>query len=74
MTAEMRKKLAALPYAEKLRRVAELIAFSRRFRTADASRPLVTLQAGTGDYVKIRDQLFTGETVDSLFEQAKAVE
>jgi hypothetical protein len=32
MTAEMRKTLARLPYADKLRRVAELIEFSRRFK------------------------------------------
>ena len=32
MTAEMRQTLARLPYAEKLRRVAELIDFSRRFK------------------------------------------
>ena len=32
MTAEMRKLLARLPYAEKLRRVAELIEFSRKFK------------------------------------------
>ena len=32
MTADMRKTLARLPYAEKLRRVAELIEFSRRFK------------------------------------------
>lgn len=34
MTAEMRRTLARLPYAEKLRRVAELIEFSRRFKAA----------------------------------------
>ena len=38
------------------------------------ARPPATLQVGTGDYVKTRDQLFAGETVDSLFEQAKAAE
>ena len=38
MTAEMRKKLAWLPYAEKLRRVAELITFSRRLKMTDASQ------------------------------------
>lgn len=32
MTAEMRKTLARLPYAEKLRRVAELIEFSRKMK------------------------------------------
>jgi len=34
MTPEMRQTLARLPYAEKLRRVAELIDFSRRFNAA----------------------------------------
>ena len=38
------------------------------------ARLLATLQVGNGDYVKTRDQLFAGETVDSLFEQAKAAE
>ena len=38
------------------------------------ARPPATPQIGTGDYVKTRDQLFAGETVDSLFEQAKATE
>ena len=38
------------------------------------ARLRAALQVGTGDYVKARDQLFAGETVDSLFEQAKAVE
>ena len=38
------------------------------------ARLLATLQVGSGDYVKTRDQLFAGETVDSLFEQAKATE
>src|SRR5207248_1775091 len=38
------------------------------------ARLLAALQVGTGDYVKTRDRLFAGETVDSLFEQAKAAE
>ena len=38
------------------------------------ARLLATLQVGSGDYVKTRDPLFAGETVDSLFEQAKATE
>ena len=38
------------------------------------ARLLATLQVGTGDYVKMRDQLFTGETVDSLFDQAKVAQ
>lgn len=43
MTADMRKTLARLPYAEKLRRVAELIEFSRRFRGVE--RPTKTVRA-----------------------------
>jgi hypothetical protein len=37
----MRQSLARLPYAEKLRRVAELIVFSRRLKAArpTSSRP-----------------------------------
>ena len=38
------------------------------------ARLLATLQVGAGDYVKTRDQIFAGETVDSLFEQAKVAE
>lgn len=37
MTSEMRKTLARLPYAEKLRRVAELIEFSRRFKAVNST-------------------------------------
>ena len=39
MTAEMRKTLARLPYPEKIRRVAELIEFSRRFKEAKVPPP-----------------------------------
>ena len=38
------------------------------------ARLLATLELGTGDYVKMRDQLFAGETVDTLLDQAKAAE
>ena len=38
------------------------------------ARLLATLQLGTGDYVKTRDQLFAGETVDTLFDQTKAAQ
>ena len=41
MTADMRKTLARLPYAEKLRRVAELIEFSRRFKASKGSKKTV---------------------------------
>ena len=37
MTTEMRKPLARLPYAEKLRRVAELIEFSRKFKAVKST-------------------------------------
>ena len=37
MTTEMRKLLARLPYAEKLRRVAELIEFSRKFKAVKST-------------------------------------
>lgn len=45
-----------------------------RMSASKVARLLATLQVGTGDYVKTRDQLFAGKTVDSLFEQAKAAE
>lgn len=45
-----------------------------KMSASKVARLLATLQVGTGDYVKTRDQLFAGETVDSLFEQAKAAE
>jgi len=38
------------------------------------ARLLSMWQIGKGDYVKERDALFAGETVDSLFEQAAATE
>ena len=38
------------------------------------ARLLATLQVGTGDYVKTRDQLFAGVTVDTLFDHSKAAE
>jgi len=38
MKSEMRQTLARLPYAEKLRRVAELIELSRRLKSAQPAR------------------------------------
>jgi hypothetical protein len=32
------------------------------------------LRVGAGDYVKTRDALFAGQTVDTLFEQARRFE
>ncbi len=37
MTTETRKLLARLPYAKKLRRVAELIEFSRKFKAVKST-------------------------------------
>jgi hypothetical protein len=37
----MRKSLARLPYAEKLRRVAELIEFSRRFKAVKTAEKTI---------------------------------
>ena len=45
-----------------------------KMSASKVARLLATLQIGTGDYVKTRDQLFAGETVDTLFDQAKSVE
>jgi N-dimethylarginine dimethylaminohydrolase len=45
-----------------------------KMTASKVARLLATLQVGTGDYLKTRDQLFAGETVDSLFQQAKAAE
>jgi hypothetical protein len=38
------------------------------------ARLLAAWQIGTGDYLKTREELFTGETVESLFESARARE
>ena len=37
------------------------------------ARLLSTWQVGQGDYLKERDALFAGETVESLFEKASAL-
>ena len=34
------------------------------------ARLLSSLQAGQGDYLKVRDELFAGETVESLYKEA----
>lgn len=65
MKPEMRRSLARLPYPEKLRRVAELIEFSRRLKLTNTTQS--SPQIGGGSHVKTRDQLFAGETVESLF-------
>ena len=36
-----------------------------------AVRVLASWQVGQGDYLKLREELFAGETVASLYEQAK---
>ena len=58
MTTEMRKLLARLPYAEKLRRVAELIEFSRKFKAPakrrEGSSRVASSQNDTGEEKKER--------------------
>ncbi|MCB1093007.1 MAG: hypothetical protein KDL87_15830 [Verrucomicrobiae bacterium] len=38
------------------------------------ARLLALWKIGSGDYVKERDSLFSGSTVDSLFEEAKSAQ
>jgi hypothetical protein len=42
-----------------------------RLPAAKVARLLFSWQIGQGDYLKMRDELFAGETVDSLYEKAK---
>ncbi len=42
-----------------------------RLPASKVVRLLSSWQFGQGDYLKLRDELFTGETVDSLFDRAK---
>ena len=64
MTPAMRQILARQPFERKLEQVAQLLATANALK-ADRS-------ASKGDYVKDRDALFAGETVNSIFEQAAA--
>ncbi len=43
-----------------------------RLSASKVVRLLSSWQIGQGDYLKLRDELFSGETVDSLFDKAKA--
>lgn len=38
------------------------------------ARVLAAWQVGTGDYLKAREKLFAGETIEGLFKKAKALE
>lgn len=38
------------------------------------ARVLAAWQIGTGDYLKLREKLFEGESVEKLFKQAEALE
>jgi hypothetical protein len=42
-----------------------------RLPASKVARLLSSWQIGQGDYLKMRDELFADETVDSLFEKAK---
>ncbi|MBI5688117.1 MAG: hypothetical protein HZC54_23840 [Verrucomicrobia bacterium] len=43
-----------------------------RMPASKVARLLSSWQIGQGDYLKLRDELFVRETVESLYEQAKA--
>ncbi|MBU6403001.1 MAG: hypothetical protein KGS61_21985 [Verrucomicrobia bacterium] len=42
-----------------------------RLPASKVARLLSSWQIGQGDYLKLRDELFAGETVDSLLDKAK---
>lgn len=44
-----------------------------RLPASKVARLLSSWQIGQGDYLKLREELFAGESVDSLFAKAKAV-
>jgi gamma-glutamyl:cysteine ligase YbdK (ATP-grasp superfamily) len=62
MTPAMRQILARQPFERKLEQVAQLLTTANALKAARS--------VSKGDYVKERDALFAGETVNSLFEQA----
>lgn len=64
MTPAMRQILARQPFERKLEQVAQLLATTNALKAARS--------VSKGDYVKERDVLFAGGTVNSLFEQAAA--
>ena len=43
-----------------------------RLPASKVARLLCSWQIGQGDYFKLRDELFAGETVDSLFDKANS--
>ena len=51
MTAEMRKTFALLPKADKLRHLAELNVFSRRFKVVKSMDKRAHTSTGAGDAV-----------------------
>jgi hypothetical protein len=64
MTSAMRQVLAKQPFEQKLLQVSQLVATAQALKAARLSY--------RGDYVKERDALFAGESVNSLFGQATA--
>ena len=44
-----------------------------RMPASKVARILAAWQVGRGDYLALREKLFAGETVDSLYEKAKAI-
>ena len=45
---------------------------TERLPASKVARLLSSWQIGQGDYLKMRDELFAGETVDTLFDKAKS--
>ena len=47
-------------------------ALMERLPASKVVRLLSSWQIGQGDYLKLRDELFAGESVDALFDKAKS--
>jgi hypothetical protein len=66
MKPEMRQKLAHESYAEKIRKVGQLIRLAKTFPRRQPTPP-----RESGDYLGVREKLFAGKSVEELFEMAK---
>ncbi len=66
MKPEMRQMLARESYAEKIRKVGQLIRLAKTF-----PRRQPTLSRVSADYLDAREKLFAGKSVEELFGMAK---
>jgi hypothetical protein len=62
MTSAIRQVLAKQPFVQKLLQVSHLVASAQVLKETRLSHQ--------GDYVKERDAVYSGKTVNSFFEQA----